>query len=165
MRSDMDRGRLLLLVVSLALFSLNRATAQQSVTITDQSDGGAVTLSVPSGFTLTCSPPCSGGGGAPAISVSPNPVVHGQTVTVNIQNDLGVATDWVAIGPAGTVNPCNGGTCILWAYFNGTHTAPSVGSKTGTFTFTAPPPGSYDVHLSFNNTSVDEAPVVPLTVQ
>lgn len=162
----MSSFRLFLLVASLALLPLTGALAQQSVTLTDASNGVAVMMTAPSGFTLSCSPPCtSGGGTSPSVSVSPNPVVHGQSVTVNVQNDLGGVTDWVGVGPSGTVNPCNGGACTWWAYFNGTHTAPSVGSKSATLTFTAPAAGSYDVHLFALNTSTDEAPVVPLTVQ
>lgn len=163
----MGRVRLFFLAASFALLPLTGALAQQSVTLTDGSDGGAVTMTAPSGFTMTCTPPCTtvGGTGSPLVSVSPNPVVHGQPVTVNVQNGLGGVTDWVGVGPSGTVNPCNGGTCTWWAYFNGTHTVPSVGSKSATLTFTAPAAGSYDVHLFALNTSTDEAPVVLLTVQ
>ncbi len=85
----------------------------------------------------------------------------GTTVSVQLTNGPGSATDWVAMAATTAPNTTNVG----WKYLNGLSTAPSQGLTTATLSFTLPTaPGTYEFRFFGSNGYGRLATSSPITV-
>jgi hypothetical protein len=67
-----------------------------------------------------------------ALAATPTTAGPLGTISVNVSNAPGIATDWVALYPTG------GSTYLTWKYLNGAQTAPAAGMTSATVTFSLP---------------------------
>lgn len=99
---------------------------------------------------------------AASMTVSPNPVVSGSTITVTVTKGPGSPTDWVGMASSGA--PLDVYLTDNWKYLNNMTTPPTKGLTNATVTLVAPTAGNYVVRWYANNGVTLIVPEIPIVV-
>ena len=141
--------------VAVATLSNNTAT---TATVTGVAAGSTtLTATAPNGVSQTVTVTMA----VATVTIAPNQINVGQTVTASVSNGPGNTGDWVGLYFA--TDPDS--TVVDWKYLSGSQTRPGSGLTSASVLFTPTVPGTYNVRFFQNDSTTKLATSATLTVK